>query len=66
MDHDGGHRTVSREQSGAFMDSVVVNGVRIGFERVGAGPTVLLAGGTGMPPIAWQACGFRDALTEAG
>jgi hypothetical protein len=29
------------------MDSVVLEGLRIGFERVGSGPAVLLAGGTG-------------------
>lgn len=48
------------------MDSVVVDGVRIGFERVGAGPAVLLAGGTGMPPIAWQVGGLRNVLADAG
>lgn len=48
------------------MDSVVVEGVRIGFERVGSGPAVLLAGGTGMPPVAWQVCGLRDVLVDAG
>lgn len=48
------------------IDSVNVGGLRIGFERTGAGPALLLIGGTGMPPIAWQACGLRDALVEAG
>lgn len=48
------------------MDSVAVDGVRIGYDRVGEGSPVLLLGGTGMPPIAWQACGVVDALTKAG
>ncbi|PWK65092.1 3-oxoadipate enol-lactonase [Streptomyces sp. CG 926] len=48
------------------MDSVVVNGVRIAYVRTGAGPVVVLAGGTGMPPVAWEFCGVRDALVRAG
>lgn len=48
------------------MDSVVVGGVRIAFERVGSGRPVVLSGGTGMPPVAWELCGLRDALVGAG
>lgn len=48
------------------MESVVVGGVRIAYERAGTGPAVVLAGGTGMPPVAWQLCGLRDALVRAG
>ncbi|WP_328967470.1 alpha/beta fold hydrolase [Streptomyces sp. NBC_00239] len=48
------------------MDSVVVGGVRIAYERCGAGQPVVLAGGTGMPPVAWEFCGLRDALVGAG
>lgn len=48
------------------MESVVVGGVRLGYERAGSGRPVLLAGGTGMPPIAWQASGVCDALVAAG
>ncbi len=39
-----------------------VNGITLGVERTGDGPAVLLLGGTGMPPIAWQMCGLVDAL----
>ncbi|WP_406278860.1 alpha/beta fold hydrolase [Embleya sp. NBC_00896] len=48
------------------MDSVVVDGVRIAYQRVGEGPTVVLAGGTGMPIVAWELSGLRDALVHAG
>ncbi|MCF2531974.1 alpha/beta fold hydrolase [Yinghuangia soli] len=48
------------------MDMVAVGGVRIAYERVGAGRPVVLAGGTGMPPVAWEFSGVRDALVEAG
>ncbi|GGT44168.1 alpha/beta fold hydrolase [Nonomuraea spiralis] len=48
------------------MESVVVDGVRLGYERAGSGPAVVLVGGTGMPPVAWQLCGLRDTLAGAG
>ncbi|MFI9168327.1 alpha/beta fold hydrolase [Streptomyces lincolnensis] len=48
------------------MDSVSVDGVRIAYEQAGQGQPVVLAGGTGMPPVAWQLCGMRDALVQAG
>ncbi|MFD7782263.1 alpha/beta fold hydrolase [Streptomyces nojiriensis] len=49
------------------MESVVLDGgVRIAYERRGAGQPVVLVGGTGMPPVAWELCGLRDALVDAG
>lgn len=48
------------------MESVVVEGVRLSYERAGSGSPVVLVGGTGMPPVAWQLCGMRDALVRAG
>jgi pimeloyl-ACP methyl ester carboxylesterase len=46
-------------------DSVVVDGVRLAFERSGAGPPVLLLAGTGMPSFAWDLLG-APALRDAG
>ncbi|WP_162688596.1 MULTISPECIES: alpha/beta hydrolase [unclassified Streptomyces] len=51
---------------GACVESVVVNGVRIAYERTGRGRPVVLAGGTGMPPVAWELCGVREDLVRAG
>jgi pimeloyl-ACP methyl ester carboxylesterase len=48
------------------VDSVVVDGVRIAYELAGEGRPVLLLGGTGMPPVAWQACGLVEALARQG
>ncbi|MEV2191803.1 alpha/beta hydrolase [Streptomyces phaeochromogenes] len=49
------------------MESVSVGGgVRIAYERCGAGRPVALVGGTGMPPVAWELCGLRGALADAG
>ena len=48
------------------MESVSVSGVRIAYERCGAGRPVVLVGGTGMPPVAWELCGLRGALVDAG
>ncbi|MDI2127839.1 alpha/beta fold hydrolase [Yinghuangia seranimata] len=48
------------------MDVVVSGGVRISYDRVGAGPPVVLSGGLGMPPGVWDFCGLRDALVGAG
>ncbi|MER5485597.1 alpha/beta hydrolase [Streptomyces sp. NPDC002812] len=48
------------------MKSVVVDGVRIAYERTGRGRPVVLAGGTGMPPVAWELCGVREGLVTAG
>ncbi|WP_328690034.1 alpha/beta hydrolase [Streptomyces phaeochromogenes] len=48
------------------MDLVAVNGVRLAYERFGTGRPVVLVGGTGMPPVAWEFSGLRDALVESG
>lgn len=48
------------------MESVVVGGVRIAYERTGQGRPVVLVGGTGMPPVAWELCGVREELARAG
>ncbi|WTW99039.1 alpha/beta hydrolase [Streptomycetaceae bacterium NBC_01309] len=48
------------------MDSAAVGGVRIAFERVGSGRPVVLSGGTGMPPVAWELSGLRGAMVDAG
>ncbi|MEU9897850.1 alpha/beta hydrolase [Streptomyces phaeochromogenes] len=49
------------------MESVSVGGgVRIAYERCGAGRPVALVGGTGMPPVAWELCDLRGALVDAG
>ncbi|MFF3217085.1 alpha/beta fold hydrolase [Streptomyces sp. NPDC002886] len=48
------------------MESVVVGGVRIAYERTGRGRPVVLSGGTGMPPVTWELCGLRGALVAAG
>ncbi|MEN8652093.1 alpha/beta hydrolase [Streptomyces sp. 21So2-11] len=45
---------------------MVVDGVRIAYERTGRGRPVVLAGGTGMPPVAWELCGLREELVRAG
>ncbi|MGW6705938.1 alpha/beta fold hydrolase [Streptomyces sp. NPDC054956] len=47
------------------MESVVVDGVRIAYERAGRGRPVVLVGGTGMPPVAWELCGLREDLVRA-
>lgn len=44
--------------------SVTSNG--LSYATFGEGSPVVLAGGTGMPPAAWEACGFVDALVAAG
>jgi pimeloyl-ACP methyl ester carboxylesterase len=48
------------------VDFAVVDGVRLGYERMGDGDPVVLAAGTGMPPAAWDLCGLRRALVDAG
>jgi pimeloyl-ACP methyl ester carboxylesterase len=48
------------------VDSVVLDGVRIAYQLEGEGRPVLLLGGTGMPPVAWEACGLVEALTRRG
>ncbi|WP_305091388.1 alpha/beta fold hydrolase [Prescottella sp. R16] len=48
------------------MELVDTGHVRLGVERRGAGPPVVLIGGTGMPPIAWEVSGLTTALVDAG
>jgi pimeloyl-ACP methyl ester carboxylesterase len=48
------------------VDFGVVDGVRLGYERQGRGDPVVLAAGTGMPPAAWDLCGLRAELVDAG
>jgi pimeloyl-ACP methyl ester carboxylesterase len=45
-----------------------VAGVRLAYELDGAGEsgTVVLAGGSGMPPVVWELCGLVTALRMAG
>jgi pimeloyl-ACP methyl ester carboxylesterase len=49
------------------MDTVTLeSGVVLGAQRAGAGPTVLLNGGLGMPSMVWDICGLVDSLVGAG
>jgi pimeloyl-ACP methyl ester carboxylesterase len=48
------------------VDFAVVDGVRLGYDRLGRGDPVVLVAGTGMPPAAWDLCGLRTALVDAG
>ena len=45
-----------------------IRGVRIAYDLNGSGPngTVVLAGGTGMPPLVWDMCGMSAALQSEG
>ncbi|MFC7449629.1 alpha/beta fold hydrolase [Rhodococcus daqingensis] len=40
--------------------------IRLGVDRRGEGPPVILVGGTGMPPIAWDVAGLTPALVDSG
>jgi pimeloyl-ACP methyl ester carboxylesterase len=40
--------------------------IRLGVDRRGDGPPVILVGGTGMPPIAWEVSGLSSALADSG
>ena len=48
------------------MQSVVVNGVRLAYDRVGSGTPVVLVAGTGMPPAAWTLSGLVEKLVGGG
>ena len=54
------------EVRGWTVEFASVGGVRIGYERVGSGRPVVLSGGMGMPPGAWEFSGLRGALVDAG
>lgn len=47
------------------MQTTIVNGVRLAYERIGAGTPVVLVGGTGMPPAAWTLSGLVEKLVLA-
>ena len=48
------------------MERISVGGTTLAVDRFGSGPPVVLAGGTGMPALVWEVCGFVDALVDAG
>jgi len=50
------------------MESADIGGVRLAYDVRGSGPngTVVLAGGSGMPPLVWELCGLNEALDAAG
>ncbi|MBM4468114.1 alpha/beta fold hydrolase [Rhodococcus hoagii] len=48
------------------MDMVDTGRIRLGVDRRGEGPPVILIGGTGMPPIAWDVAGLTPALVNHG
>ncbi|MEV7521297.1 hypothetical protein [Streptomyces sp. NPDC091371] len=65
----GGHPApghIDRGERGRAVETVDVDGVRIAYERKGHGRPVVLSGGTGMPPAAWELCGVREELVRAG
>lgn len=48
-------------------DRVHLTSATLGVTRFGSdGPVVVLAGGTGMPPVVWELCGFVELLVSAG
>ena len=50
------------------MESADVDGLRLAYDVRGSGRngTVVLAGGSGMPPLVWELCGLSEALDAAG
>jgi len=48
------------------MKHVEVGGTSLAVEQFGDGPVVVLAGGTGMPALVWEVCGFVGGLVDAG
>ncbi len=40
--------------------------IRLGVDRRGEGPPVILTGRMGMPPIAWEVSGLTAALADSG
>jgi pimeloyl-ACP methyl ester carboxylesterase len=50
------------------VESTDIGAVRLAYEVRGSGQngTVVLAGGSGMPPLVWELCGLNEALDEAG
>lgn len=48
------------------MELIDTGRIQLGVERRGEGPPVILVGGTGMPPIAWEVSGLTAALADNG
>ena len=48
------------------MERITVGATELAVSDVSQGPAVVLVGGTGMPPVAWELCGFVDGLVAAG
>jgi pimeloyl-ACP methyl ester carboxylesterase len=50
------------------VESADIGGVRLAYDVRGSGRngTVVLAGGSGMPPLVWELCGMTEALDAAG
>ncbi len=48
------------------MDIVDTGRIRLGVELRGDGPAVIVVGGTGMPPVAWEVSGLTPALVDCG
>ncbi|MGO4201551.1 alpha/beta fold hydrolase [Rhodococcus sp. TAF43] len=48
------------------MEMIDTGRIRLGVDRRGEGPPVVLIGGTGMPPVAWDVAGLTPALVDHG
>jgi pimeloyl-ACP methyl ester carboxylesterase len=50
------------------MEFAAIGGVRLAYDLRGSDEngTVVLAGGTGMPPLVWDMCGLSTALKDSG
>jgi pimeloyl-ACP methyl ester carboxylesterase len=48
------------------MERICAGSTNLAVDRFGSGPPVVLAGGTGMPAVVWEVCGFVEALVTAG
>ena len=48
------------------MERIRVGATTLAVDRFGNGPPVVLAGGTGMPALVWEVCGFVEGLVSAG
>ena len=48
------------------MQRIMVGATDLAVSDVGKGPAVVVVGGTGMPPVAWEVCGFVEGLVSAG
>ena len=48
------------------MPAAMIESLRLEYDRLGNGDVAVLVSGTGMPPVAWDICGVRNALVDAG